>query len=484
MKTKPKHPEWVLAHKRPKTEVRLLNGTYYLYEVSSKWDPQIKRSRKITGKLLGKITPEGFFESDKNRLRKFSARVLKHPPSIKEFGASNMVLTYFTENVELLKSSFEDIWKEIVSLAFIRLVYHAPIKNTGFLFEKSFLSELFNDITLGERRTGALYRILGTKREQAVSYMKSFITSEDHVLIDATNIISYSERIGIAHVGYNSKREYDPQINLMMMFSSRMQMPVYYRVIPGDIREVSAFKTTLDECGCENVTIIADKGFYSEDNIEALESFNAKYIIPLRRSSMLIDYSRIEKKEFEGFFVFQGRYIWHTAYKAGIRQVHLFLDNNLMSREEADYLSRITTHPEKYSLQDFMEKRGRFGTIALLTNKTGSSSQDIYEDYKVRNQVETMIDAMKNILMADTSYMQNEDAFNGWMFINFIALQFYYRIYMMLKENKLISKYSPKDLLMLLEHVRKAKINNEWVTCEINANTKKLIEKLGLKPIT
>jgi hypothetical protein len=175
MKSKPKHPDWVLAHKRPKTEVRLLNGTYYLYEVSSKWDPQIKRSRKITGKLLGKITPEGFFESDKNRLRKFSGRVLKHPPSIKEYGASNMVLTYFTEHVGLLKSNFEDIWKEIVSLAFIRLVYHAPIKNTGFLFEKSFLSELFNDITLGERRTGALYRILGTKRGQAVSYMRSFI---------------------------------------------------------------------------------------------------------------------------------------------------------------------------------------------------------------------------------------------------------------------------------------------------------------------
>jgi transposase len=314
--------------------------------------------------------------------------------------------------------------------------------------------------------------------------MRSFITREDHVLIDATNIISYSERIGIAHVGYNSKREYDPQINLMMMFSSRMQMPVYYRVIPGDIREVSAFKTTLDECGSENVTIIADKGFYSEDNIETLESFNSKYIIPLRRSSMIIDYSRVEKREFEGFFVFQGRYIWHTVYKAGARQIHLFLDNNLMSREEADYLSRITTHPEKYSLQDFMGKRGRFGTIALLTNKTGSSSQDIYEDYKVRNQVETMIDAMKNILMADTSYMQNEDAFNGWMFINFIALQFYYRIYILLKENKLISKYSPKDLLMLLEYVRKARINDEWVTCEINANTKKLIEKLGLKPIT
>lgn len=155
-----------------------------------------------------------------------------------------------------------------------------------------------------------------------------------------------------------------------------------------------------------------------------------------------------------------------------------------MSGEESDYLSRIPTHSDKYSLPGFMEKRGRFGTIALLTNKAGSDSKDIYEDYKVRNQVETMIDAMKNTLMADTSYMQNEDAFNGWMFINFIALQFYYKIYMLLKEKKLINNYSPKDLLMFLQHVRKVKINGTWITGEINGNTKKLIEKLGLKPIT
>lgn len=484
MKEKSKHPDWVLTHKKPKTEVRLLNGTYYLYEVTSKWNPEKKRSQKITGKLLGKITPEGFVESDKGKLRKFTARVLLHPPTIKEYGASNLVLEYFTSHIHLLQTHFRDLWQEAVSLAIIRLIHQAPIKNTGFLFEKSYLSEVFSGITLGERRTGALYRKFGTMREQVVSYLKSFITEQDHVLIDVTNIISYSERIGIALVGYNSKREYDPQINLMMMFSSKIQIPVYYRVIPGNIREVSAFKTTLDECGAENVTIVADKGFYSEDNIAMLEGFHAKYIIPLRRSSEMIDYSLITNKKFEGFFKFQERFILHAVYDVGERKVHLFLDNNLMAKEESDYLSRISTHPDKYSYPAFLEKRERFGTIALLTNKTESSSKDIYEDYKVRNQVETMIDAMKNTLMADTSYMQNEDAFNGWMFINFIALQLYYRIYMLLKEKKLINNYSPKDLLMLLQHVRKVKINGTWVTGEINGNTKKMIEKLGLKPIT
>ncbi len=59
------HPDWALAHKRKGTELRLIRGIYYLYEVSSKWSPEKKHAVKITGKLLGKITEkDGFVEPD------------------------------------------------------------------------------------------------------------------------------------------------------------------------------------------------------------------------------------------------------------------------------------------------------------------------------------------------------------------------------------------------------------------------------------
>jgi hypothetical protein len=75
METKTSHQLWALACKRKGTELRLLNGRYYLYEVTSKWNSEKKRSVKITGKLLGKITEtEGFVESDKARIRKQQVR--------------------------------------------------------------------------------------------------------------------------------------------------------------------------------------------------------------------------------------------------------------------------------------------------------------------------------------------------------------------------------------------------------------------------
>ncbi|MFA5300071.1 MAG: hypothetical protein WC389_17940 [Lutibacter sp.] len=121
-------------------------------------------------------------------------------------------------------------------------MYQSPVKNIEHYFEASYLSELYQDVILNEKRVGALLRKIGTERDKVVNYAQSFIREEDHILIDVTHLISHSQYIDIARYGYNSQNEYDPQINLMFMFSSELQTPVFYRVLPGNIREVSAFK--------------------------------------------------------------------------------------------------------------------------------------------------------------------------------------------------------------------------------------------------
>jgi len=63
-----KHPTWALKHKKPGTELRLIKGRYYLYEVSSKWNKKKKRAQKITGKILGGITKaKGFVPSGRRK---------------------------------------------------------------------------------------------------------------------------------------------------------------------------------------------------------------------------------------------------------------------------------------------------------------------------------------------------------------------------------------------------------------------------------
>jgi hypothetical protein len=105
-------------------------------------------------------------------------------------------------------------------------------------------------------------------------------------------------------------------------------------------------------------------------------------------------------------------------------------------------------------------------------------------DYKSRASIEIMIiDTLKNILEADHSYMQNEQASERWMFINHIVLHWYYKILQLLKNKNLNNKFSPMDIIMLLKEIKKVKINQTWYNTEITKKTKDTLKLLNV-PIT
>jgi len=476
---KSKHPEWALKYKRKGTELRLIKGRYYLYQVSSKWNPEKKRPQKITGKLLGRITPDGFIESKKQKL----------PPKrlyIKSYGAVHFVQQHFKQYITALEKYFPNIWHEIVALTYTRLIYQSPLKNVQFWFENSYLSEIYDEITITDKKATSVLIQIGSEREKVVRYMQSFIQGGDYILVDGTHIVSHSQNIGLAKQGYNSLNHHDPQLNLIFLFSAKLQLPVFYRILPGNIREVKSFKLTLEESGLKEVVIITDKGFYSQRNVNCLDSEELIYIIPLRRNCRLINYDPVEqpkKTGFENFFRFQNRFIWYyTIPQENNKNVIVFYDEQMCIIEETDYLKRIETHPIEYNLENFRERQSSFGTLAVYTN-LNTDAQQIYRYYKSRISIETMFDAMKNILEADSCYMHSELALQGWMFINYLALQWYYYIYKLLSEKELISKYSVKDLLMHLSEIRKVKINNSWKMAEITKKTHTLLRKLEI-PIT
>jgi predicted transposase YbfD/YdcC len=52
------HPDWVLKHKIPNSEIRCIRGKYYLYSITSVWCPEKRRTKKKTLKQLGVIDQE------------------------------------------------------------------------------------------------------------------------------------------------------------------------------------------------------------------------------------------------------------------------------------------------------------------------------------------------------------------------------------------------------------------------------------------
>lgn len=539
------YPAWVLRHKTPGTEIRHFKGRYYLYKISSFWDKEQKKSRKKTESLIGRITEQGLIAS-KARLSKQLGSI-----SVLECGMSAYLHEQNTDLYKALIANFPDYGSTLFLLALFRLGYQSPLKNMSFYYDNSYIKELVPKVNLNKNQLTAVLKEVGSQRETISKCLRSLLAEVSYVLIDQTHVISLSEQMSCNRLGYNSQRSFDPQVNLLFLFSPDKKLPLYYRMLAGDIRETKALKMTIEESGLKEAIIIGDKGFYSQSNRQNLENEDLSYILPLRRNHSLCDYGCIEKggkRQFTDYFLFEDRVIWYKTYEKDGQSMMLCLDERLKNQEEKDYLARIKikehlvatptetisndikpapktpqtvpkdSHPSSeieqrdedmsnissetqknkplneqkigiedrsmptYTLAKFHERQVTMGTITLTYKlKTPLSPEKIFSYFKSRNEIEGTFDAYKNILDADRTYMQGQAQMETWSFINFLALIMYYRVYQQLVEQKMIKQYSPKDILMFLNHIKKIKINNQWVQAEITQKTQKIIDLLRIK---
>lgn len=458
------YPEWVLKHRVSGTNVTHVKGKYYLYEVTSVWNKEKKRAQKITKKYLGRITKEEGLILSGSRLK-------IEKVSVKEYGACNVLNNIGSDVIERLKEYFDD-GETIFTMATLKLLEQCSFSKMEQLYRHSYLSEMYKDKKLSSKDISLFMRTFGEKREKIVAFMNSFISGNEHILFDGTNIVSSSEKMNISRLG----KEYESQINLLYAFACESKMPVYYRIIAGNIVDVSAFKLSLQETKLKDMVVIADKGFGSKANFDLLEESEIKYVVPLKRSNTLINLNTGDKSNFDDYFLFNDRPIWYKA----LNEVIIYLDSDLKIMEEKDYIKRIEQNMEGYTKANFIERQYKFGTIILKTNLTNKSPKDIYYLYKKRLDIEQSFDFLKNSLNSDRSYMQNEKSLETWAFINHIALMLNYKVYNLLESNNLLSKYSVSDFLLHLKYIFKIKVNDTWFTSEITNKTKKLLEMVGV----
>jgi Transposase DDE domain len=475
-------PAWAKKHKVPGTELRLLGGKYRLYQITSKWNREKKRAQKVTVAFLGTITPEG--ELIKPKATQVQESITANL-SVLEYGPHAVVEALGMDIREHLQRHFPTWWKELWVGAQLRFLYQAPLKNWSYLYERSYLSMDVALAKISPAQCSVFLRDVGRSRTSIVQLLNALAgtAKDEHILIDTTHVPCRSMQIDIAKKGYNSTLSFKPQINLLYLFNADTKMPVYYRMLPGNIREISAMRLCITESQLSNVILIGDKGFYSQDNVEALNEERLRYILPLRRNNRLVSYESLahgDKRTLDGHFMFHNRPIWFVKLTT---EVTLFLDEHLRLRESSDYLTRLEEKCEGYSKETYLNRQHQFGTLALYSNLTDQTPQQCYQHYKARGAIEQAFDSYKNLLDADTTYMHGSEQMEAWSFINFLALVLYYRTYHALLQAKLLSKLSVSDLMLRAREAKLVAIMNHWNQVEISSRTISLFSKLKI-PIT
>lgn len=482
-------PPWAQKFKEPKTEIKRIKGGYYKYQVSYRYNPLKKRTDKITGVLLGKITQEeGFIPSDKNALRQERQTTAV---DIKGYGLYRLFSSLIREEFEKLGTFFSKQQCELLfAFAMFRWAYNTPIKRAPYYYLHDFCSEEFTDKTTTDKNVSNLLKTIGENRTKTVAWMKTLLEGqyksgkEEFVMMDSTHVISKSDLLTVNARGYNADFDYDEQIRLMYLFSAESQHPVYYRLINGNITDVKSMSLCLEEMQVQNVIFISDKGFYSKDNVKAMKDMGLQYIIPMRRDNCLINYKPLLKRSFKSglsYFLYQKRVIWYYGYRKGGFNLLTFLDEGLRSKEESDYIDRMARLPEKYTREKFEKRLSGFGTLTFTFDiRTEKTPQEIYQAYKQRNEIEIVFDAYKNFLGADVMYMQNRYVIEGWLMANFIAMIAYHKLFARMRSFKKLDKYSPKDIIEQSKSIYMLKMNGTWNISEMTKKTLDLFKLLDI----
>ena len=279
----------------------------------------------------------------------------------------------------------------------------------------------------------------------------------EYLAYDVTSISSYSRGNGLVEYGYNRDKDKLPQVNLGMYYGEESKLPIFYCTYKGSIVDKSHLRYIMqynERLGINDVCFVMDRGFFSEDNVNAL-AYKHRFIMGLA-NGLVLSKEMITKY---GAQVMSSRYdIGQTGVKGlvvederyGFRsKIHLFYANSKIADEERIFKEKLARWEEALcegksvkDAEDYFiiteygdgvrtinrnhdaidEKVSNLGYFLMMTTDLRKTPEEILDIYRRKDIIEKSFDELKNDLDMKRLRVQSEGATEGKMFIAFIGL--------------------------------------------------------------
>src|SRR5690554_526781 len=489
------------------------SGITYAYESVSYWDKEKKQSRaKRT--LIGRVDPHSgeIVPTDgRGRKEQSTSTTTKRGPvpstqMARKFYGATYLFDAIGEKlgiVQDLKQCFPELAQQILSIVYYLILED---NNPLYRFEKFDLlhkhpygknissqrsSDIFASIT--EEAKSRFFRLQGKRR-----------TDKEYWAYDITSISSYSE--GLRQVQYGRNKEGDPlaQLNLALVFGETSNLPFYYRKLAGNIPDAKTIKTLLTELdilGFSKVKLVMDRGFYSENNTNALFKEHFKFLMSVKTSLAFIRQQLdIIYDQFRTFEHYSEKYelYYHTVqtewlytqyrpYKGDAlsesRRIYIHyyynidkaaedekaFDRRLIAlRQELKSGKKVPEHENQYKKYFEVKttpKRGArvtvkeeavakakryYGYFALVTNETMDAVTAL-ELYRNKDVVEKAFGNLKERLNMRRTLVSSEQSLDGKLFVEFVALIYLSYIKKQMQDAGLFKTYTMQGALDKLD---------------------------------
>ncbi len=491
------------------------NGVTYVYESTGYWDKdkQQARNRRI---CIGKLDPvtEEFVPS--KRFADPKASLSRRPGPVPSVECKRLFYgaTYLFDAIgeklgitEDLAKCFPESYKKILSIAYYLVLEDRNPMSRFPKWARTHVHPYGKDIP--SQRSSELLGSIGEDAKQRFFLLQGQRRLEKEFLAyDTTSISSYSESLKQVKYGWNKERDVLPQINLALLFGETSRLPVYYRKLPGNITDVKTIRNLLADIDFLNlgkVKLVLDRGFFSEENINALYQRHYKFLIAAKTSlkfvkkkldevrstmvsrphyssnyglyydsyTMAWNYSETKKRTGEVIKDTKRMYL-HLYYNDQKATDDKISFNKLLDRLEEELLSgnRKPEHEKLYARYyeiketpirgitliakqeaiDAIEKG--YGYFALFSNgvKDPLKALDIYRSKDI---IEKAFGNLKERLNMRRTSVSSEENLEGKLFIQFIALMYLSYINKAMSDNQLFKNYTMQELLDELDVIER-----------------------------
>ena len=482
------------------------NGTTYVYENISYWDKETKTSkqkRKSIGHIdptSGKIVPnrkKG--DSARNRLESEAAETQRC--TVLTCGVTRLLDKAVSDIglQKVLASVYPYDWSRILTCAYYlvseggALCHVEKWKNTNAVpFTESLASQRISEL---------LTRLTPTTQQEFFGKWVASNKQDEYYAMDITSVSSYSDFIEFVRWGYNRDGDDLPQINLLMVTGENSHMPLYYRIIPGSIKDVRTLRESLKNMAyieAGQLHYVMDKGFYSESNIDAMYEAHKRFMIGIPfTAGFAVDlvekyrdsirshnnycmvgnddlYAVTELMDWGGHRFYA--HVYYDSYKAAVDEkafdhtLHCCYEeliNGKRNKEHKKYYDQfffIKETPVRGIKVEFNEdaiaeyKRNHVGWFILAGNDIKDKVKAL-QVYRAKDAVEKCFDDLKNDLDMKRIRMHTKETMEGRIFIQFIALLITTRLKEVMNEAGWFKDYDLQEIIDEMKSMREVKVN-------------------------
>lgn len=500
-------------------------GKQYAYEITPYYDPETKNTKQKSRYL-------GVYEDGKI-IRKRS----KIPKCVFDYGDLVPFLNIIGDMKldVILKSELSDKHADtILTLALNRVVKPVSACNIQMWYEGTYLSKLYGDLPLSSQSLSDFMEVLGESpipRDFSQALIDN-VGKGDPLLYDITSLSSASKLMDILEYGYNRDGDALPQLNLSIIAHKDLGIPLCFDVRPGSVVDVSTLTNTtktLQAYGLSKPTVVMDRGFFSETNLNDLIDKEFNFIIPASFASKDVKslvskvQENIERPDnlnmFKGKTIFVKPIVFNV--EKGPVDGFVYYDMKREKEEKNKFYARLHDIKERLMSRKlkswekpskvFENITGKFSkyfswrvvgrqfkvtvknkAVSQRVNRMGFtvilyrgvySWEEVLTWTRERDIIEKMFLTLKRDIEVKPMRAHKTEVAKGWIFVTFVALIMRCRLSKMMVETGLVKKYSIPSLLLALGRIKQVELSDGSIMMtEVPKKQRLIFEALDMQP--